>query len=173
MQQYETMTPSTEGRELLEEKEQLAKKQRFGANVFYVIAILSLVNSAIMMAGMNLSFHIGLGITKLADAVTVVATEDGSAGAASVGAFAFFVGIGAVGLFFLFGVFAKKKHLWAYVVGMICYALDGLILLMADDYRSMGVHALALIALFIGLSARNQLVKLENRRVVRQPVAHQ
>jgi hypothetical protein len=30
------------------------------------------------------------------------------------------------GVFVLFGVFATKKHLWAFIVGMILYALDGM-----------------------------------------------
>jgi hypothetical protein len=59
----------------------------------------------------------------------------------------------AAGLFVLFGVFATKKRLWAFIVGLIVYALDGLIFLLAGDWLGVGFHVFALLCIFAGCNA--------------------
>ena len=64
------------------------------------------------------------------------------------------------GMFILFGVFAHKGHLWSFVVGMILYALDGLIFAIASDWLAAGFHVFVLYWLFNGFRAARQLQQL-------------
>ena len=91
-----------------------------GASWFYWIAGLSLINSIVAFTGSDWRFILGLGITQMFDAL---GHDIGSAGKAVVLA----LDLVAAGACVCFGVFAHKRHLWAFVVGMVLFALDGLI----------------------------------------------
>lgn len=62
-----------------------------------------------------------------------------------------------VGMFILFGVFAHKRHTWAFIVGMILYALDGLIFLIGQGWLALGFHVFVLVCLFRGFKACREL----------------
>jgi hypothetical protein len=47
------------------------------------------------------------------------------------------------------------------MVGMVVYALDGLLLLYAQDYLSLAVHAFVLFLLSKGVSASKKLGELK------------
>ncbi|MBI5383736.1 MAG: DUF4339 domain-containing protein [Verrucomicrobia bacterium] len=83
-----------------------------GGSWFYWIAGLSLVNSVVALCGSEWGFILGLGVTQIFDAL---GQSLGGAGKAVV------LGLDAVaaGVFILFGVFARKRHTWAFVVGMV------------------------------------------------------
>jgi hypothetical protein len=123
--------------------EMRAKK---GANWFFWIAGLSILNSVTMMLGSTSHFVVGLGATEVFD---VMGRSAGGVGRGV--ALAFSVGIS--GLFILFGVFARKLQMWGFVVGMALYALDALLLLKFSDYLSVGFHGLALYFIFTGFTA--------------------
>jgi hypothetical protein len=132
-----------------------------GANWFYWIAALSLVNSAILHAGGEWSFVVGLGITQVVDAIAaVVAHEAGASAAALAKGVAITADIAVAGIFVLFGLFARKRKTWAFAVGMALYAIDGLLFLMVGDWLSIGFHAFALVGLASGLAASRRLVAL-------------
>ncbi len=64
------------------------------------------------------------------------------------------------GVFALFGFFAGKGHSWSFIVGMIFYAMDGLLILGLSlkagvnlPILSLGFHAYVLFILFTGLKA--------------------
>ena len=59
----------------------------------------------------------------------------------------------AAGIFVFFGVFANKRHSWAFIVGMILFALDGLLVLIRQDWLGLAFHVFALFCLFRGLQA--------------------
>jgi hypothetical protein len=61
--------------------------------------------------------------------------------------------LGIAGIFALFGDFADKLQLGASVVGMILYALVGLLLLSFSDYFSASFHAFVLNILYTGVVA--------------------
>ena len=63
----------------------------------------------------------------------------------------------SAGAVVLFGVFAHKRHLWAFVVGMVLIALDGLIFLIAQDWLGVGFHVFVLYCLFRGAKACREL----------------
>ncbi len=147
-----------------QKKEMLAKvtnvllalnaRMRSGANWYFFIAGLSLVNTLLEKTGADRHFLLGLGITQLVDGITDKLGSTGMVVGVVVNLF-------VAGFFVLLGVQARKKQQWAFLLGMILYGLDGLLFLLVGDFFSLGFHALALYFLYKGLSARNQLVRLE------------
>jgi hypothetical protein len=121
-----------------------------GASWFYWIAGLSLINSIVAFTGSDWRFILGLGITQVFDAL---GHDIGSAGNAVVLA----LDLLAAGVCVFFGVFAHKRHLWAFVVGMVLFALDGLIFLFAQDWLGVGFHVFVLYCLFRGAKACREL----------------
>ena len=151
-------TPEVPPAASLEQKlqEQIAAKvaveQRLKGSVswFYWIAGLSLVNSIAAVSGSDWRFILGLGITQLFDAI-----GGGFGGAGKI--VVLVLDLIAAGVFILFGVFAHKRHTWAFVTGMVLFALDGLIFLLAQDWLGVGFHVLALYFLFRGFKACREL----------------
>jgi hypothetical protein len=119
---------------------------RTSARWFYWIAGLSLINSAVVIFGGSFHFVVGLGVTSVVDAF---AKQSGNAGVVLDLIINGFV----AGLFCLFASFAGKAQKWAFMVGMVLYALDGLLLLLARDILSVAFHAYALFCIYRGLAA--------------------
>src|SRR5579872_2082664 len=86
---------------------------RRGANWFYWIAALSLVNTITAIAGGNFHFVLGLGITEITDALR-------NPQARVIG---FVIDFLVLGFFLMCGYFAGKMHKWAFVMGMAFYAI--------------------------------------------------
>ncbi len=127
-----------------------ALQLKSGASWFYWIAGLSLVNSIMSLTGSGFGFALGLGVTRIVDGFAA-GLESGGKGVALV------LDLMAGGLFIFFGIFASKAHTWAFVVGMALFALDGLIVLLAQAWLSVALHALALFFIFRGFLACRQL----------------
>jgi hypothetical protein len=143
--QSQTVSPSTEARDPM-----IAARLKSGASWFYWIAALSLVNSISSFTGHSWRFLLGLGVTQLIDAATQQMATNGNAVALGLD-------LVVIGLLVLFGVFANKGHTWAFIVGMVLFALDGIIFLIASDWLGVGFHAFVLFCLFRGLQACRQL----------------
>jgi hypothetical protein len=114
------------------------------ANWFFWIAGLSLINSFISMSGGNWQFFAGLGITQVLDAL-------GGVGGSAGHAITFVMNLFIAGVVCLFGVFARKGMKWAFIVGMILYAGDAIIFLLAGEIRSVLFHGLVLFFIFRGV----------------------
>jgi hypothetical protein len=140
----------------------LKNKIGSGGNWFYWIAALSLINSIIVLVGGNLNFIIGLGATQFIDAF-------GQYYGGFFPLIAFVLDVLIAGVFVLFGFFSGKGSKWAFVVGMVVYALDGLVFLIVDDLLSMGFHLLALYFIFGGLKAALDLGKLPKKPAIDAP----
>jgi len=95
---------------------------------------------------MGVRFIIGLGFTQVID------YELG-------GTTALLLDLLIAGLFVLFGVFATKGHRWAFVVGMVLFALDGLILLLRSNWLGVAFHVFVLYCLFRGFTACQRLAR--------------
>jgi len=142
----------------IEKKLRLENQHISGANWYFWIAGLSMINTIILMSGGQWSFIIGLGLTQIIDSIAL------QMGAELVGfakIIAFIIDLCIAGIFVLFGVFARKKHVWAFIVGMILYAFDGLLFLLIKDFMSLGFHVFALFFLFGGLKAVQEIKKLD------------
>jgi len=133
---------------------QVAQGYRSGVKWFYWIAALTIITSFIAFFGGGIRFLISMGITQFIDAV---AHELG--GAAQV--VALVLDLIATAVFALFGYLAGKKMLWAYIVGMVIFLLDGLLSLALADVVGVIAHAVVLFFLFRGFQAGQQLISLE------------
>ena len=144
-----------------------------GANWFFWIAGLSLVNSALFLANIEWGFFFGLGITQVIDAIALEVGDDASY-IARIVAFAF--DVIAASVFALFGLLSKKGRCWAFVVGMILYVLDAMLFLVVKDFFGIAFHIFALYCIINGFKASRALRdKTEDRSLVPstslQPVA--
>ncbi len=120
---------------------------RSAARWFWWIAGLSLVNVALFYADAGISFMVGLGITALSDAIF-----------ANVKPIAFCIDAIALGFFFVIGQQAQRGKLWAFYAGSAVYTLDALIMLAAQEWKSLAFHGLALFFIVRGaMSLREDL----------------
>ena len=132
-------------------RDELEAKVRSGANWFYWIAGLSAINSVIYLFGSPVSFLAGLGFTQLADALVDAAIDNGLPSA--VKAVAVIFNFMLVAAFALFGYYANKRFSAAFVVGIVLYVLDAVLLLMLGIWFSAGFHAFALFFIIRGFLA--------------------
>jgi hypothetical protein len=137
---------------------ELAQRYKNGANWFYWIAGLTIVTSLIAFGGGGIRFLISLGSTQLIDGIAeVLAPRLGGA----VKVVALVLDLVVTALFVLFGWLANKKHLWAYILGMVAFGLDGLVNLMAADVIGVVAHVVILFFLVRGFLAGREMVSLE------------
>jgi len=151
----------------IEEKLKLQNRFKNGAGWFFWIAGLSLVNSIILMVGGQWNFLVGLGITQVIDGIASgIAAEAGASAATIIKILAFVADILVAGLFVTFGVLAMKRYKISFIIGMVLYALDGLIFLIVPDFLSIGFHLFALFGLYGGLQAHMKLTEIEKSKIL-------
>lgn len=140
---------------------QLESQLHTGANWFYWIAALSIVNSVIIASGAEWGFVVGLGVTQVIDGVAAIIANDVGGGAATVlTVVALTISVGVAGMVALMGYLANRRHTWAFVLGMVCYGFDALIFLLVGEWGGVIFHGFALFGLFAGYSAARQLNQL-------------
>ena len=132
------------------EKAKNERTAKGGANWFFLIAGFSVVNSLIYLSGSKLTFLIGLGITQF---IGGYASSTGS----EMVPFAVVLTFLIAAVFVFCGIFARKQQSWAFVTGMILYALDALLFIWVKDWLSLAFHAFALFVLFGGAAATFKL----------------
>jgi hypothetical protein len=155
---HEETMPSPENAAALAHYQQLEAQLRSGANWFYWIAGLSIVNSVILLAEGDRSFVIGLGITQIINAIAIAIGQNNPEIATVVKAVAVVVTCLAAAVVAAFGFGARRRLTWVFILGMIVYAMDGMLyLLMGPDLKSFGFHIFALWCISRGLSACRQL----------------
>jgi uncharacterized membrane protein len=137
---------------------ELTQSYKSGANWFYWIAGLTVVTSIIAFGGGGIRFLISLGITQLIDGVAEAISTEGP-GAAKVVALVVSLLISAV--FIIFGYLANQKMLWAYITGMVLFALDGVLSLVVQDWIGVVAHGVVLFFMFRGFQAGREFVSLE------------
>lgn len=140
----------------------LVTVQRFqsGANWFFWIAALSIVNSVILLSGSDWAFVVGLGITQVFDGIAHAIAQEAQGSATAIKAIGFGFDLVAAGVFAGFGVLARKQFTWAFVLGMALYGLDGLLFLLFGDLLSIAFHVFALFCIFNGMKALGELRRL-------------
>jgi hypothetical protein len=126
-----------------------------GANWFFWIAALSVLNSLSALSGSEW----GLGATQLIDAL-VGALSRGSGAAKLV---APVVDLFVAAPFALLGVFARRLRLWAFYLGIALYSLDALLSFAVRDVMGIAVHLFALVWIYLGVRAARQLTCLAAR----------
>lgn len=144
---------------------ELKRRMLGGANWFFWIAALSLLNSIISLYGGGWSFSIGLGFTQMIDALAHSYVQSG--GGEWLKTAVFSLDLAIVGLFVAFGIFARRANMMAFVTGLILYILDAVLYFftgrVGDFYHYSGaiigvlIHAVAIYFIFSGLLAARKL----------------
>src|SRR6185436_9238705 len=138
---------------------ELVRRMKKGANNFYWIAGLSIINSFILEFGGNSYFVVGLGSTLFVDSIFVEVAKSFPDGALIAKLVGLAISIFIAGIFALFGFFANRGKKWAFMVGMVLYGLDSLLMLVFQEWMGLLFHAFFLYALFGGLQVLNGLNK--------------
>jgi hypothetical protein len=147
----------------------LRRRVKAGANSFYFLAALSLINSIVSAVGLNLTFVFGLSISQIVDGMAAGLADNRPDLAIFAKVAALIVSIIISGIFAAFGFFGGQGRKWAFLVGMFLYFLDGVLLLVllvwlgsgqVEDWIGLAVHLYFLWSLWRGLQVVNQLHKL-------------
>jgi len=141
---------------------QLNQKYRSGVHWFYWIAALTLVTSLMSLAGGGWRFFLSLGVTQFIDAIAVELSA--SLGNATK-VIAIVLDIFAVAVFAAVGFLAGKKFLWAYIVGLVLFLLDGVVSLIFGDWLGVVIHAVVLFLMFRAFKSGLELSQLERSQV--------
>lgn len=144
---------------------ELTQKYKNGANWFYWIAALTIITSLIAFGGGGWRFFISLGTTQIIDALAEGLSAELGGGAKVV---ALVLDLLVTGTFVVFGVLAGKKLLWAYVLGMAVFLLDGLVTLVIQDWIGAIAHVVVIVLMVPGFMAGRELVDLEARMAQRE-----
>jgi hypothetical protein len=144
---------------------QLDQRGRSGADWFFWIAALSLINTAITHSGGDRHFIVGMGITQIVDVIAAeIAKQSPEAKAVIVGvAIAFSVVCSLVAA--VVGYLSRNRWQVIFGLGMFVYLLDGLLFVLVQDWMSAGFHGFALFCMWGGFSAFRQLAVIEKQLV--------
>jgi hypothetical protein len=149
----------------LERKLRYQNRLRSGANWFYWIAALSVINSVLMLTEASISFIFGLTATQIIDALAVFLAEDMQLEAVNtLRIVGWVLNLLIVGVYALFGVFANRRKKWAFIAGMALYILDALAALFIwgqPDLLSFAFHLIVIWGLIGGLRAAGKLDQID------------
>jgi hypothetical protein len=147
----------------------LRQRSLNGANWFYWVAGLSVVNSLIVALGGQIQFVVGLGITLAVDALCFVIGQRNPDLAAVTKIFALGFAVFVALLVCGFGWLARRHYLVPFAIGMFLYLLDGLIFLFFQDWLPVAFHAFALYSMWLGFTASRELLRIE-RNLQQHPI---
>jgi len=139
----------------------LWQQGRSGANWFYWVAALTVVNCLLIHGGAGRHFVVGLGSLLIVDSIAaeVAVQEPNAAGVARAVAIA--IDVVVVLMVAACGWLSNKRWTIVFAIGMVLYLLDGLLFLMMGDIMSVGFHAFALWGMWGGWQAYRKLNKFE------------
>lgn len=142
-----------------------------GASWFFLIALLSFVNSLFFLFDQNINFLIGLGLTQLVDgfAYGLAGTMTGQT-ATLVRVGGLLVSLLFVGLFVWLGLKARRGKVWAFIVGLVIYALDALLFVLFEDWKSAIFHGVVLAFIIPALLAAQRSARAASTNT-RGPIA--
>ena len=136
----------------------LEQRYKSGARWFFWIAVLSLATSLLALTGSNFAFFLSLGVTQVIDGLAKgIATDLGD----SVRIVGLIFNILVAGGFALIGWLALKRRLWIFVLGMVLFALDAMVLLVFQVWISFAFHGYVIFSMFKGHQAGGKLALLE------------
>jgi hypothetical protein len=134
---------------------------RNGTNWFYWIGGLSILNTLVYFFGGSFTFVIGLGATQFVDGFMYALAKDLGEGYDSVRFIGLAIDFVIAGIFLLFGFLGRKRRLWPVIVGIVLYALDGVLLLAFQDFIGAGFHVIALLSIAKSIKSINELAIME------------
>lgn len=122
-----------------------------GADVFFVLAALSIINSLIVFFMQIQNLPIAFAFTQWIDGTTGPMTQDGWN--PPLYASRLMMDILIALAFAAFGYFARRGSDLAFVVGMFLYVVDAMLSIGLRDFWGFGFHLIALFFIFKGLLA--------------------
>ncbi len=153
----------------MEKSTQLSDIKR-SANWLYWIGGLSLVNTVMTVTNAGYRFLFGLGITYLLNEIIYyifngfpqnlnIQLDYSSNSIGWVGVSVIIVSnLLVCGIFVLLGFFANRGKKWAFIVGVILYGFDALLLIVFyQDLLGFAFHILGIYYLFNGFKALSKL----------------
>ena len=135
---------------------QAERQIKSGANWFFWIAGMSIVNTVAYRLGLQVTFLIGLASTTFVEGFGVAAADYLHDSATLVLALTLVGEVLITGIFVVLGVLARKGLKWAFIVGLILYALDAVLWLVFGDYLPAAFHLWGLYGIYSGLRALNR-----------------
>jgi hypothetical protein len=144
-------------------KAQLIRQMQNSAKNFYWIAGLSFVNSLITAFGGEFYLVMGMASTLFVDYLAVGMAEEAPELRLVFTGVALIVSLILSGIIALFGFLAIKGRRWSFVVGMLFYGVDTLIMAAFQEWKGVLIHLFFLYALFTGLRALSQLKKTDDQ----------
>lgn len=162
-------SPSVDNSQIEEIKRRLEtdRQYRGGVSWFFWIAALSAINTALYWIGSDTSFLVGLGITQFIDAIATQIRTDLGSGSEIITVVAIVLDFFFAGIFVIFGILGRKRKLWAIIVGMVLYLLDGIFIFALQVYTSGIFHIIALVGIATALASykkQEKVVKTEQTR---------
>jgi len=139
---------------------ELTRRMKNGANNFYWIAALSVINSLVLQFGGDSYFVVGLASTLMVDSIVVEVAGSMTEGAMIVKLIGLAISIFIAAIFAVLGFIAGKGKRWAFITGMVLYGLDAVLMLLFQDWIGVLFHGFFLWGLFGGLRALGELNKL-------------
>lgn len=124
-----------------------AREMRLGANWFLWVSIASVVHSLIVFFFAVPGMSFGLGMNHYIDNNVTLASFDGK----NVGGL--LINLAIAGIFAGFGYLARRGNDVAFIVGMLLYVFDLVVVLGYSDFWGAGIHFVVLFFLFKGLLA--------------------
>ncbi len=148
--------PSTgESVPLPSQADELIGARNSGANWFFWIVGLSVINTLISLTGTDWGFSLGVAATQVADFLAY----DGKSALGRVFALGFDVLV--FGFYAFCGIQAMRGATWAFVLGLVFFALDTLLMLLMQQWIGLLLHGWAIFSIFTGLIANTNLKKLQ------------
>jgi len=135
---------------------------RSSSRWFFWIAGLSMLNSIIFRMDGQITFVGSLGVTQIIDFMSRIYIEEGLFENANMvsGISMLFILLFS-GLYLVLGLLTRKKKKWAFYIGTILYLIDGLILVLIQDYINAAFHGYILFSLIRGWKALYDLSKVK------------
>ena len=133
--------------------QQLANQVKSGANWFYWIAGMSIINSIAYRLGLEITFLIGLTGTAFVEGIGIGISQQLPESANLIMAVALVAEILVASIFVLIGALARKGLRWAFILGLVFYVLDAVIWLAFREWLPAAFHLLGLFGILSGLRA--------------------
>lgn len=121
-----------------------------GADWFFWLAILSVINSLIVYFYNTPNTPVALGLTQWLDG-----THGGLGASMTAGWLV--INILIAGVLAMFGLLARRGSDLAFVVGIFLYVIDSFLVLGLRDFWAFGIHLIGLFFLFKGLLASRHI----------------
>jgi FAIM1 (Fas apoptotic inhibitory molecule) protein len=136
------------GMTMVNARPELEQRVRNGGRWFYWIAGLSAVNFVFFFMGSSTGFALGTTIDWILQGIIEELADPSMS----------WIGhVAVIALFVFLGTRATAGAQWAFIVGGLVYAVDGLILLLVGDWIGIVVHGIALFAIVSAIVSLRKL----------------